>query len=62
MMIVIWRSERLKKKIDEFSDFLFYDVIEKRKSMNKKPRGFMHSCFPMSVYFKCLRVFLLYFL
>ena len=28
---------------------------------NKKPRGFMQSCFPMSVYFKCLREFLLYF-
>ena len=28
---------------------------------NKKPRGFMQSCFPMSVYFKCLSEFLLYF-
>ena len=28
---------------------------------NKKPRGFMQSCFPVSVYFKCLSEFLLYF-
>ena len=28
-MIVIQRSERLKKRRDEFSDFLIYDVVEK---------------------------------
>ena len=29
--------------------------------INKKPRGFMQSCFPLFVYFKCLSEFLLYF-
>ena len=28
---------------------------------NKKPRGFMQSCFHLFVYFKCLSEFLLYF-
>ena len=37
-MIVIWRSERLKKRRDEFSDFLIYDVVEKRKSMKKRQK------------------------
>ena len=32
-----------------------------KKTQNKKPRGFMQSCFPVSVYFKCLSEFLLYF-
>ena len=31
------------------------------QNSNKKPRGFMQSCFPLFVYFKCLSEFLLYF-
>ena len=34
-MIMIRRSETLKKRRDEFSDFLIYNVVEKRKSMKK---------------------------
>ena len=37
-MIVIRRSERLKRRRDEFSDFLIYDVVEKRKSMKKRQK------------------------
>ena len=37
-MIMIQRSERLKKRRDEFSDFLIYDVVEKRKSMKKRQK------------------------
>ena len=37
-MIVILRSERLMKRRDEFSDFLIYDVVEKRKSMKKRQK------------------------
>ena len=33
----------------------YYGIIS---YINKKPRGFMHSCFPVSVYFKCLSEFL----
>ena len=36
-------------------------ILKNETTPNKKPRGFMQSCFPMSVYFKCLREFLLYF-
>ena len=35
---------------------------ETEEKKNKKPRGFMQSCFPLFVYFKCLSEFLLYFL
>ena len=37
-MIVIRRSERLKKRRDEFSDFLIYNVVEKRKSIKKRQK------------------------
>ena len=37
-MIVIQRSERLKKRRDEFSDSFIYDVVEKRKSNEKKTK------------------------
>ena len=37
-MIVIRRSEILKRRRDEFSDFLIYDVVEKRKSMKKRQK------------------------
>ena len=30
--------------------------------INKKPRGFMQSCFPVSVYFKCLSKFFFIFI
>ena len=37
-MIVIRRSERLKRRRDQFSDFLIYNVVEKRKSMKKRQK------------------------
>ena len=37
-MIVIQRFERLKRRRDEFNDFLIYDVVEKRKSMKKRQK------------------------
>ena len=37
------------------------DMTKITEIMNKKPRGFMQSCFPVSVYFKWLSDFLLYF-
>ena len=36
-------------------------VILLENPLNKKPRGFMQSCFPLFVYFECLSEFLLYF-
>ena len=32
-------------------------VFKRKLNENKKPRGFMQSCFPVSVYFKCLSEF-----
>ena len=37
-IIMFRRSERLKRRRDEFSDFLIYDVVEKRKSMKKRQK------------------------
>ena len=36
-----------------------FNLLKTNIHFNKKPRGFMQNCFPMSVYLKCLREFLL---
>ena len=47
-------GNQIERESEMVQDFI--DLLD-----NKKPRGFMQSCFPVSVYFKCLREFLLYF-
>ena len=41
--------------------FIFEVLGTKKEKGKKKPKGFMQSCFPLFVYFKCQGEFLLYF-
>ena len=64
MIEISGRAGRISLKIEKLR-FLIIKQLTKIFSTvqltNKKPGGFMQSCFPVSVYFKCLSEFLLYF-